>query len=88
MAAALATGARVIVGAGGGKVLDAARAIAAETMQRVRDFSFAQGLFGQGAASADAVGMEFPGGKTLGDKNAITLRFDPTFMQLATDGKL
>lgn len=58
------------------------------TMQRVRDFSFAQGLFGQGARSADAVGMEFPGGKTLGDKNAITLRFDPTFMQLAADGKL
>lgn len=58
------------------------------TMQRVRDFSFAQGLFGQGARSADAVGMEFPGGKTLGDTNAITLRFDPTFMQLAADGKL
>jgi NitT/TauT family transport system substrate-binding protein len=58
------------------------------TMQRVRDFSFAQGLFGQGARSADAVGMEFPGGKTLGDKAAITLRFDPTFMQLAADGKL
>lgn len=58
------------------------------TMQRVRDFSFAQGLFGQGARSADAVGMEFPGGKTLGDTNAIMLRFDPTFMQLAADGKL
>jgi len=58
------------------------------TMTRVRDFSFAQGLFGQGAASADAVGMSFPGGKTLGDVNAITLRFDPTFMQLAADGKL
>ncbi|AUX70310.1 lipid kinase [Porphyrobacter sp. HT-58-2] len=58
------------------------------TMTRVRDFSFAQGLFGQGARSADAVGMEFPGGKTLGDPNAITLRFDPTFMQLAADGKL
>ncbi|MCZ8136198.1 MAG: putative urea ABC transporter substrate-binding protein [Porphyrobacter sp.] len=58
------------------------------TMQRVRDFSFAQGLFGQGARSADAVGMSFPGGKTLGDANAITLRFDPTFMQLAADGKL
>jgi NitT/TauT family transport system substrate-binding protein len=58
------------------------------TMTRVRDFSFAQGLFGQGAASADAVGMSFPGGKTLGDANAITLRFDPTFMQLAADGKL
>ncbi|MBI1403080.1 MAG: lipid kinase [Porphyrobacter sp.] len=58
------------------------------TMTRVRDFSFAQGLFGQGARSADAVGMSFPGGKTLGDENAITLRFDPTFMQLAADGKL
>jgi len=58
------------------------------TMTRVRDFSFALGLFGQGARSADAVGMEFPGGKTLGDKAAITLRFDPTYMQLAADGKL
>jgi NitT/TauT family transport system substrate-binding protein len=58
------------------------------TMTRVRDFSFAQGLFGQGARSADAVGMAFPGGKTLGDKAAITLRFDDTFMKLAADGKL
>ncbi len=58
------------------------------TMTRVRDFSFSQGLFGQGASSADAVGMSFPGGKTLGDTQNITLRFDPTFMQLAADGKL
>lgn len=58
------------------------------TMTRVRDFSFAQGLFGQGARAADAVGMAFPSGKTLGDPQAITLRFDPTFMQLAADGKL
>lgn len=58
------------------------------TMTRVRDFSFAQGLFGQGARSADAVGMSFPGGKTLGDANAITLRFDDTYMKLAADGKL
>jgi NitT/TauT family transport system substrate-binding protein len=58
------------------------------TMTRVRDFSFAQGLFGQGAASADKVGMSFPGGKTLGDPNAVTLRFDPTYTQLAADGKL
>ncbi|MEE4155280.1 MAG: putative urea ABC transporter substrate-binding protein [Erythrobacter sp.] len=59
-----------------------------ETMRRVRDFSFAQGLFGQGARSADAVGMEFPGGKTLGDAQNITLRFDPTYMQMAADGAL
>lgn len=58
------------------------------SMTRVRDFSFAQGLFGQGARSAEAVGMAFPGGKTLGDKAAITLRFDDTFMKLAADGKL
>ncbi|BBC73944.1 lipid kinase [Altererythrobacter sp. B11] len=58
------------------------------TMTRVRDFSFSKGLFGQGASSADAVGMSFPGGKTLGDKQNITLRFDDSFMQMAADGKL
>jgi NitT/TauT family transport system substrate-binding protein len=58
------------------------------TMTRVRDFSFAQGLFGQGAQSADAVGMSFPGNKTLGDTSKITLRFDATFMQMAADGGL
>jgi NitT/TauT family transport system substrate-binding protein len=58
------------------------------TMTRVRDFSFSKGLFGQGATSADAVGMAFPGGRTLGDPNNITLRFDETFMQMAADGTL
>ncbi|MEG3086455.1 putative urea ABC transporter substrate-binding protein [Sphingomonas sp. PB4P5] len=58
------------------------------TMTRVRDFSFAKGLFGQGAKSADAVGMAFPGNKTLGDPNHVTLRFDPSYMQMAADGKL
>ncbi len=59
-----------------------------ETMTRVRDFSFANGLFGQGARSADAVGMAFPAGKTLGDTNNIKLRFDPSFIQMAADGGL
>ncbi|MEM1195236.1 MAG: putative urea ABC transporter substrate-binding protein [Pseudomonadota bacterium] len=74
---------------------DASDAVAAtssdaliETMTRVRDFSFSQGLFGQGAASADAIGMEFPGGKTLGNESNITLRFDATFMQMAADEAL
>lgn len=57
------------------------------TMTRVRDFSFARGLF-KGAASADAVGIAFPGNRTLGDKQHVTLRFDDTFMKLAADGKL
>ena len=74
---------------------DAAKAVAAtsspeliETMTRVRDFSFSQGLFGQGARSADAIGMSFPGGETLGDTDNITLRFDVTYMQMAADGAL
>jgi NitT/TauT family transport system substrate-binding protein len=58
------------------------------TMTRVRDFSFSQGLFGPGAAAPDAIGMSFPGGKTLGNPANVKLRFDPTFMQLAADGKL
>ncbi|WP_159980480.1 MULTISPECIES: putative urea ABC transporter substrate-binding protein [unclassified Novosphingobium] len=57
------------------------------TMTRVRDFSFSKGLF-KGAASADAVGMSFPGGKTLGDAQHVTLRFDDSYMKLAADGKL
>jgi len=58
------------------------------TMTRVRDFSFSKGLFGPGASSPDAIGMSFPGGKTLGNPANIKLRFDPTYMQLAVDGKL
>jgi NitT/TauT family transport system substrate-binding protein len=57
------------------------------TMTRVRDFSFSKGLF-KGATSADAVGMSFPGGKTLGDAQRVTLRFDDSFMKMAADGKL
>ena len=56
-------------------------------MKRVRDFSFSKGLF-KGSSSADAVGMAFPGGKTLGDPARVTLRFDASFMQSAADGKL
>jgi NitT/TauT family transport system substrate-binding protein len=58
------------------------------TMTRVRDFSFSKGLFGPGAASPDAIGMSFPGGKTLGKADNVKLRFDPAFMQAAADGKL
>ncbi|KHK89931.1 putative urea ABC transporter substrate-binding protein [Novosphingobium malaysiense] len=57
------------------------------TMTRVRDFSYSKGLF-NGATSADAIGMAFPGGKTLGDPQNVTLRFDESFMKMAADGKL
>jgi NitT/TauT family transport system substrate-binding protein len=59
-----------------------------KTMNLVRNFSFAHGLLGEGAKSADAVGMAFPGGKTLGNSKNIKLRFDPTYMDMAAHGKL
>ncbi|MGQ9368712.1 putative urea ABC transporter substrate-binding protein [Azospirillum sp. ST 5-10] len=58
------------------------------TMDRVRTFSFEHGLLGEGAPSADAVGMAFPGGKTLGDPANVKLRFDPAYVTMAADGAL
>jgi NitT/TauT family transport system substrate-binding protein len=57
-------------------------------MDLVRKFSFEHGLLGEGAKTVDAVGIEFPGGVTLGNKANIKLRFNPGYMQLAADGKL
>lgn len=54
-----------------------------KTMQRVAQFSFDKGLLGEGARSADAVGIAFPGGVVVGDKNNIKLRFDDAFVQQA-----
>lgn len=55
---------------------------------RVRQFSFAHGLFGQGATSVDAIGISFPGGHTLGDANAVKLRFDPSFTHAYVAGEI
>jgi NitT/TauT family transport system substrate-binding protein len=57
-------------------------------MDLVRKFSFSHGLLGAGAKSVDAVGIAFPGGKTLGDAKNVKMRFDASFMQLAAQGKL
>ncbi|AVM72653.1 putative urea ABC transporter substrate-binding protein [Magnetospirillum gryphiswaldense] len=59
-----------------------------KTMDMVRTFSFEHGLLGEGAKSKDAVGIAFPGGKTIGDAKNVKLRFDADFMKLAADGKL
>ena len=61
---------------------------AATAMDRVRKFSFDHGLFGQSAKSVDAIGIQFPGGKVMGDPNNVKLRFDDTFEKLAADGGL
>jgi NitT/TauT family transport system substrate-binding protein len=55
---------------------------------RVRQFLFAHALLGTGAKSPDVVGIEFPGGKVLGNKDNIKLRFTDSFMKMAADGKL
>jgi NitT/TauT family transport system substrate-binding protein len=57
-------------------------------MDLVRKFSFDHGLLGEGAKTVDVVGIEFPGGTTLGNKASIKMRFDASYMQMAAEGKL
>jgi NitT/TauT family transport system substrate-binding protein len=57
-----------------------------ETMVTVAEFLFEQGILGEGAPSADFVGIEYPGGVVTGNPDNIQLRFDPSFMQMAADG--
>jgi len=63
-------------------------ASAVATMDSVRKFSFDHGILGEGAKTVDVVGIEFPGGKTLGNKQNIKMRFDASYTQMAIDGKL
>ena len=59
-----------------------------KNMDLVRKFSFAHGLLGEGAKTVDAVGIEFPNGKSLGNTKNVKMRFDNSYTQLAMDGKL
>jgi NitT/TauT family transport system substrate-binding protein len=59
-----------------------------KSMDLVRKFSFEHGILGQAASSVDAVGIQFPGGKSLGDGRNVKMRFDSAFTKLAMDGKL
>jgi len=60
----------------------------AETMTFVAKFLFDHGILGEGAPSADFVGVEYPGGKVAGDKANVKLRYDTTYMDMAAEGKL
>ncbi|MCF4164364.1 putative urea ABC transporter substrate-binding protein [Zavarzinia compransoris] len=59
-----------------------------EALALVSEFSFDHGLLGEGAASADFIGIELPGGKILGDAGNVKLRYDDTYTAMAADGKL
>jgi NitT/TauT family transport system substrate-binding protein len=59
-----------------------------KTMGLVRTFSFDHKLLGDNVKNKDAIGITFPGGKSLGSRTNQKLRFDASFMQMAVDGKL
>lgn len=57
------------------------------TMEYVANFSFDHGLLGEGAPDSGFIGIETPAG-VFGDSGNIQLRFDPSFMKMAAEGKL
>lgn len=59
-----------------------------KTMVSVAEFLFDKGILGEGAPSADFVGVAYPDGSTTGDENNVMFRFDTTYMQMAADGAL
>jgi len=58
------------------------------TMVSVAEFLFDKGILGEGAPSADFVGVAYPDGTVTGDANNVQFRFDTTYMQMAADGGL
>jgi NitT/TauT family transport system substrate-binding protein len=57
------------------------------TMQYVAEFSFSHGLLGEGASDATFIGIETPAG-VYGNAKNVQLRFDPSYMLMAAEGKL
>ncbi|MGA9253517.1 MAG: putative urea ABC transporter substrate-binding protein [Roseobacter sp.] len=58
------------------------------TMVSVAEFLFDKGILGEGAPSADFVGVEYPDGTVTGNADNIMFRYDTTYMQMAADGAL
>lgn len=59
-----------------------------EKMDFVRQFCFRNGLLGENAPDADVVGIQYPDGTVQGDKNAVGMRFDTSYMEMAAKGSL
>jgi len=59
-----------------------------QTMKFVAEFLFDHGILGEGAPSAEFVGVEFPDGSVYGDANNVKLRFDNSFVDMAAKGAL
>ena len=58
------------------------------TMVNVAEFLFDKGILGEGAPSADFVGVAYPDGSTTGDAGNVKFRYDTTYMKMAADGGL
>ncbi|MEM6372205.1 MAG: putative urea ABC transporter substrate-binding protein [Pseudomonadota bacterium] len=58
------------------------------TMVNVATFLFDKGILGEGAPSADFVGVEYPDGSVTGNRDNVMFRYDTTYMQMAADGAL
>ncbi|WP_299962100.1 putative urea ABC transporter substrate-binding protein [uncultured Roseobacter sp.] len=58
------------------------------TMVNVAEFLFDKGILGEGAPSADFVGVAYPDDSVTGDEGNVQFRFDTTYMQMAADGAL
>jgi len=58
------------------------------TMDFVRKFCFDHKLLGESAKTVDAIGIQFPDAKILGNAKNVKMRFTNEFVQMAADGKL
>ncbi|MBN9888752.1 putative urea ABC transporter substrate-binding protein [Salipiger abyssi] len=58
------------------------------TMTEIAEFLFDKGILGEGAPSADFIGVAYPDGTVTGSEQNVMLRFDATYMQMAADGDL
>ncbi|MBC9249901.1 lipid kinase [Pseudomonas alcaligenes] len=57
-------------------------------MERVADFADAHKLLGSDGNGLQSLGIAFSGSRVLGSSAQVKLRFDPAYMQMATDNKL
>lgn len=57
-------------------------------MELVRQFCFTHGLLGEKTRSADEVAIRYPDGSVQGKADRVRFRFDTTYMELASQGKL
>ncbi|WP_233270350.1 putative urea ABC transporter substrate-binding protein [Chachezhania sediminis] len=58
------------------------------TMVAVAEFLFDKGILGEGAPSADFVGVAYPDGSITGDSANVKFRFDDSYMKMAAGGEL